>query len=112
MILCVVGAFAIRNSLFDVWVLLGCGFLGYLLQKIQITAAPIILGFVLGPILEDNFRRSLIMSNGDWTTFFSRPLSLCLIGINLFILIGPFVFRFIKTGYKRMTIMKNKKNKE
>ncbi len=112
MILCVVGAFAIRNSLFDVWVLLGCGFLGYLLQKIQITAAPIILGFVLGPILEDNFRRSLIMSNGDWTTFFSRPLSLCLIGINLFILIGPFVFRFIKTDYKRMTIMKNKKNKE
>ena len=91
LVLCIIGSYAIRNTLFDVWVLLACGFAGYLLQKIGIMPAPIILGFVLGPILEDNFRRSLIMSGGDWTSFFTRPLSLILILINLFIIIGPWV---------------------
>ena len=97
MIFCIIGAFAIRNTVFDIWVLLACGVMGYLLQKIGIMPAPIILGFVLGPILEDNFRRSLIMSQGDWTTFFTRPISLSLLLINLFILIGPYLMgRFKK----------------
>lgn len=100
MIFCIVGSFAIRNTVFDIWVLLACGIMGYLLQKIGIMPAPIILGFVLGPILEDNFRRSLIMSGGDWTTFFTRSLSLTLLLINIFILIGPVVFGFFKKHYK------------
>jgi len=91
MIFCIIGSFAIRNTVFDVWVLLACGLLGYLLQKIGIMPAPIILGFVLGPILEDNFKRALIMSNSDWTTFVTRPISLILLLINLFILIGPYL---------------------
>ncbi len=89
LIFCIIGAFAIRNTLFDVWVLIVCGAAGYLLLKIGVTPAPVILGFVLGPILEDNFRRALIMSGGDWTTFVTRPISLALLLINLFILIGP-----------------------
>jgi putative tricarboxylic transport membrane protein len=91
MIFCIVGSFAIRNTLFDIWVLLACGLLGYLLQKIGIMPAPVILGFVLGPILEDNFRRALIVSYGDWTTFLTRPISLVLILLNVLILIGPYV---------------------
>jgi putative tricarboxylic transport membrane protein len=91
MIFCIIGSFAIRNTVFDIWVLLACGVMGYLLQKVGIMPAPIILGFVLGPILEDNFRRSLIMSNGDWTTFLTRPISLGLLLINLFILVGPYL---------------------
>lgn len=91
MIFCIIGAFAIRNTLFDIWVLLACGLMGYLLQKIGVMPAPIILGFVLGPILEDNFKRALIMSHGDWTTFVTRPISLILLLINLFILIGPYL---------------------
>ncbi len=89
LIFCIIGAFAIRNTVFDIWILLACGLLGYLLQKIGVMPAPIILGFVLGPILEDNFRRAMIMTGGDWTTFFTRPISLILILVNLFILIGP-----------------------
>ncbi len=96
MIFCIIGAFAIRNTVFDIWVLLACGVMGYLLQKIGIMPAPIILGFVLGPILEDNFRRSLIMSQGDWTTFFTRPISLALLLINLFILTGPYLMGLFK----------------
>ncbi|MCP3891582.1 MAG: C4-dicarboxylate ABC transporter permease [Desulfobulbaceae bacterium] len=96
MIFCIIGSFAIRNTVFDIWVLLGCGVLGYLLQKIGIMPAPVILGFVLGPLLEDNFRRSLIMSNGDWTTFLTRPISLGLIVINIFILLGPYLISWVK----------------
>lgn len=96
MIFCIIGSFAIRNTVFDIWVLLACGLVGYLLQKIGIMPAPIILGFVLGPILEDNFRRSLIMSNGDWSTFVTRPISLALLLINLFILAGPYLIAFAK----------------
>lgn len=96
MIFCIIGAFAIRNTLFDIWVLLACGLIGYLLQKIGIMPAPIILGFVLGPILEDNFRRSLIISGGDWTTFFTRPISLALMLINLFILVGPYALGLLR----------------
>jgi putative tricarboxylic transport membrane protein len=96
MIFCIIGSFAIRNTVFDIWVLLACGLIGYLLQKIGIMPAPIILGFVLGPILEDNFRRALIMSNGDWTTFVTRPISFALLLINLFILIGPYLLGLAK----------------
>ena len=95
LIFCMIGAYAIRNTVFDIWVMLGCGVLGYLLQKIHIQSAPIILGFVLGPILEENFRRSLIMSNGDWTTFLTRPISLALIIINLSILAGPYLMSLL-----------------
>jgi len=96
MIFCIIGSFAIRNTVFDIWVLLACGLIGYLLQKIGIMPAPIILGFVLGPILEDNFRRALIMSAGDWTTFFTRPISLALILINFLILVGPYIIGWIR----------------
>ncbi len=96
MLFCIIGSFAIRNTVFDIWVLLACGLLGYMLQKIGIMPAPVILGFVLGPILEDNFRRALIMSNGEWITFFTRPISLALILINLLILIGPYVLGWLR----------------
>jgi putative tricarboxylic transport membrane protein len=96
MIFCIIGAFAIRNTIFDIWVLLACGLMGYLLQKIGVMPAPIILGFVLGPILEDNFRRSLIMSDGNWATFFTRPISLTLMLINLFILVGPYLLGVVR----------------
>lgn len=101
LIFCIIGSFAIRHTIFDVWVLLACGLSGFLLQKIGIMPAPIILGFVLGPILEDNFRRSLIISSGDWTTFLTRPISLTLVLINVFVLIGPFAIRMITKFHGR-----------
>jgi putative tricarboxylic transport membrane protein len=96
LIFSIIGTFAIRYSLFDVWTFLVIGFMGYLLKKIGIMPAPIVLGFILGPIFEDNFRRALIMSDGDWTTFLTRPLSLALILINLLILFGPMIMERIR----------------
>lgn len=95
-IFCIVGTFAIRNNIFDIYVLIACGTAGYLFQKIGIMPAPIILGFVLGPILEENFRRGLIMSGGDLTTFLTRPISLLLLISNLVILIGPSILSWIR----------------
>jgi len=105
LLFCIIGSYAIRYSVFDIWVLLACGTFGFLLQKIGIMPAPIILGFVLGPILEDNFRRSLIMSHGDWTSFLTRPLSLSLLLINLAILLGPQLVKFVReTRAKKATL--------
>jgi putative tricarboxylic transport membrane protein len=91
LIFSIIGTFAVRNSIFDIWTFFATGFIGYLLKKIGIMPAPIVLGFILGPIFEENLRRSLIMSNGDWTTFLTRPLSLIFLLVNLLILVGPII---------------------
>ncbi len=70
--ICVVGAFSPRNTMFDVWVALGAGILGYIMRKNQWPIAPLILGFILGPMLEQSFRQSIAM--GGSGIFFSRPI--------------------------------------
>ena len=76
---CCVGAFASMNSVFSVWLMLGWGVAGYFFKKIGIQPAPMILGFVLGPMLEENFRRSMSISNGDPLVFVQRPISAVLL---------------------------------
>ena len=74
-VLCTVGAFGINNRLFDCYALIFFGFVGYLLQKGDYPMPPLILGFVLGSIMELNLRRALSYSQGDITEFFTRPMS-------------------------------------
>lgn len=76
---CVVGAYSLNNQTFDIGVMLVFGILGYLLKKIDIPAAPLILTMILGPLLESALRQSLEMSGGDFMIFFSRPLATTLI---------------------------------
>lgn len=73
LVFCIVGAFAINNSVFDVGLMLAMGVLGYFLEANGIPVAPIVLGMVLGPILEQNFMISMIKTSWDVTLFFSRP---------------------------------------
>ncbi|MRR16015.1 MAG: tripartite tricarboxylate transporter permease [Deltaproteobacteria bacterium] len=73
---CLVGAFSINNSVFDIGVMVFFGAVGYLLKKFDYEAAPLILGFVLGPMFEVNLRRSLLMSQGDVSIFVERPIAL------------------------------------
>lgn len=75
---CVVGAFAINNSLFDVGVMLVMGILGFALESLGFPVAPVVLGLVLGPLVEQNFMISLIKSEGHLLAFVSRPVSLVL----------------------------------
>jgi len=98
---CIVGSYAIRNSVFDVGVFVFCGLAAFLLRKIDIMPAPIVLGFILGPMFEDNLRRVLLVSEGDWTSFFTRPSSLVMILLGCFILFSPLVFRI--TGFRYQT---------
>jgi putative tricarboxylic transport membrane protein len=72
---CIVGVFASGNAVFDVFVMVVFGVLGYLMRKFGYEAAPLVLAFVLGPMLENNLRKSLILSHGDFTIFISRPIS-------------------------------------
>lgn len=86
--LMVLGAFATRNSIFDIWIMLIFGLLGYTIQKLNYNTAPLVLGMILGPIIDSNFRRVLLRSDGNILGFFQRPISLvfvAIIGISLLI---------------------------
>jgi TctA family transporter len=72
---CIVGAFAINNSIFGVAVMLCFGVLGFLMEENGIPVAPCILGIVLGPMLEEHFVTSMIKSDGSFLAFFERPIA-------------------------------------
>ncbi|MDF2810032.1 MAG: protein of unknown function transrane [Microvirga sp.] len=80
------GVFSVNNSAFDVWLVLAFGALGYAMRILDFPSAPLILGFVLGPLMEENFRRALILSRGDFAIFFNRPISGSLMAVTLLIL--------------------------
>ena len=85
--LCIIGSFAMKNSLFDVWVMLIAGVLGYFLSKAKVPTSPAILGLILGPMAEKNFRTALLKSSDDVSVFFSTPICwffLFLIVVSLF----------------------------
>jgi TctA family transporter len=79
LVFCCIGAYTVNNSTFDVFMTAAFGLLGYVFIKLGCEGAPLLLGFVLGPMMEENFRRSLLLSHGDFTVFFTRPLSLALL---------------------------------
>lgn len=84
---CIISAFSIQSSIFDVWVMLVFGVIGYLLRRYGFPLAPIVIGFVLGPICEVNFRRSLVMSGDDYSIFWSRTVSAILLTINVLLIL-------------------------
>ena len=84
-VLCTVGAFAIAARLFDVWVMLGFGLLGFALRLGNYPMAPLVLGLVLGDLLEKSLRRGLVLSDGEVTPFFTRPI--CALLITLIVLV-------------------------
>jgi len=85
---CIIGAYSVNNSVFDVGMLFFFGFLGYLLRKLNFELAPLILGFILGPIMEVNARQALIMSQGDLGVFFSSTISTVLLSAALFVVLS------------------------
>ena len=101
---CLVGSYAINNSLFDVGVLIIAGLAGFMLKQVGFSVAPIVLGMILGPLFESNLRRSLMLSQGDWSTFITRPISLGCLIIVVLVLFGPALLRFI-TGTCRETLL-------
>ena len=76
---CCIGLYTLNNNNFDVFMAAGFGAVGILFYKLGCEPAPLLLGFILGPMMEENLRRALLLSRGDWTTFLTRPLSATLL---------------------------------
>jgi putative tricarboxylic transport membrane protein len=83
---CCIGVYTLSNNTFDVALVVLFGALGYLLVRIDCEPAPMLLGFILGPMMEEFFRRALIIERGDFMVFFNRPISACLLAAALLVL--------------------------
>lgn len=90
-VLICVGVYSIDNSIFDVWVTLLFGLLGYVLRLYRFEPAPLLIGFVLGPMMEEYFRRAMLLSRGDPSIFLERPGSAALLGVAAILLISAAV---------------------
>jgi TctA family transporter len=84
---CAVGVYSTNNNSFDIWMVAVFGFIGYLFVKLGCEPQPLLLGFILGPMMEENLRRALLLSRGDWTVFLTRPLSGSLLFVALILLV-------------------------
>ncbi|AGU48432.1 putative tripartite tricarboxylate transporter, TctA family [Variovorax paradoxus B4] len=76
---CAIGVYSTNNNTWDIWMVGIFGFVGYTFFKLGCEPAPLLLGFILGPMMEENLRRSLLLSRGDWSVFVTRPISLGLL---------------------------------
>ncbi|TXH61765.1 MAG: tripartite tricarboxylate transporter permease [Burkholderiaceae bacterium] len=78
---CCIGTYSVNNNLDDIFITAAFGLGGYLFMRLDLDAAPLMLGFILGPMLEENFRRAMLLSRGSFSTFVTRPISGTLIGL-------------------------------
>jgi TctA family transporter len=84
---CAIGVYSTNNTTFDIWMVGIFGFIGYVFIKLGTEPAPLLLGFILGPMMEEYLRRALLLSRGDWSVFVTRPLSAGLLAAALLLLI-------------------------
>ncbi len=95
-LICIIGAYSINNNPTDVLIMIIFGGVGYFIRKFNYEPAPLMLAFVLGPMLEKSFRQSLIASQGSPLIFFSRPISMVLIGLALLMIVSPIFAKLLK----------------
>lgn len=88
LLFCVVGVYTVNNSVFDLYLLIGFGVFGYVSRKFGFEGAPLVLAFVIGPRIEGAFRQSLLLSDGDFSIFVSRPISAICLGLSALVLLS------------------------
>ena len=91
LVFCCIGVFSLGNKLFDVYLLAGFGVLGYIFSKLRCEPAPLLLGFILGPMMEEYLRRALLLSRGDFSVLVTRPISATMLAIATIALIVVFM---------------------
>jgi TctA family transporter len=91
LLFCVVGAYSLNNNVFDVYMTIPFAILGYVFKKLDCEPAPLLLGFVLGKLMEEYLRRAMTISRGDWSVFVTRPLSLTMLLMALALLVLVFL---------------------
>ncbi len=105
LLFCLIGAYSMRNSTFDIYIMIIFGVLGYLFRKFAYEGAPLVLSFVLGPLLDLNLRQALLTSGGRFSDFFVRPISAVTLGLAIMVLASsvlPFVSRKLQI-FKKVT---------
>jgi putative tricarboxylic transport membrane protein len=100
LVIAITGTYATNNSVTEVYITVIFGVIGYLMKKVDLPAAPVIMGIILGPMLETHFRRALIISNGSYATFFLHPMS----GIFLCAAIVSILYPLIKWAIKKKSV--------
>jgi putative tricarboxylic transport membrane protein len=93
LIFATLGAYGLRNSWFDLALLYGIGVIGFIMRRYDIPVAPVLVGMILGPLAEQQFRRALAISQGDLTIFFRQPISAAVFAITALVLIGPPIWK-------------------
>jgi putative tricarboxylic transport membrane protein len=97
----IIGSYAVANDMYQIWIMLGFGVFGYFMKKYQFSPAALILGLVLGGMMEENFRRQLLLTEGNYMSFFTRPISLVILIFVTITLFYPYI----------MSRMESKNNK-
>jgi putative tricarboxylic transport membrane protein len=100
LLFCIIGAYSVRSSIFDVHLTIIFGMVGYLFRKFDYEAAPLVLAFVLGPLFESNLRQSLTLSKGSFSIFFTRPISAVSIILAIILLVIGFMPYLTKARQK------------
>jgi len=102
-LICIVGVYTLKNTVFDIWIMIIFGVIGYVMKKAQYEPAPLVLAYVLGPMMEKALKQSLLISNGSFAIFFVRPISAACLGVAIFLLVTAI------TGFskkKRLEVVK------
>ena len=97
LIFCAIGVYSLNNNVFDVYQTLLFGIVGYLFSKLRMEPAPLLIGFVLGPMMEEHLRRAMLLSRGDPMVFLERPISAVLLGIG-FVALAAMLLPSIRKG--------------
>jgi TctA family transporter len=103
LLFCCIGLYSVNNNTFDIGLTALCGLLGYVFHKLDCEPAPLILGFILGPMMEENLRRGMLLSRGDPAVFFTRPLSLAFLlmaAVLLLLVALPSIRRSRESAFK------------
>jgi putative tricarboxylic transport membrane protein len=94
-VICAIGAYTVHNAMFDIWLMLVFGVIGYLFKKLDYPLAPLVLALVLGDKAEDSFRQAMLVSQGEVSIMFSNPLVGSITGLALLMLFWPLISRLI-----------------
>jgi putative tricarboxylic transport membrane protein len=100
---CILGAFAARNNITDVWLIVVFGVVGYLCERLRFPIAPLVLGTILGPLAETNFMTTMISFDNDWTVFFTRPISGPVMALAILTLVFPLLRRVLRRRLRPAT---------
>ena len=98
-----IGAFSVNNNLFDVWMMLGFGLLGYVMKKLDYPIVPLVLALVLGRLAENSLRQALTLSGGTLSIFFTRPFSLLFVIAGVLAYLSPLI-RWALRGRRRLKV--------